>query len=478
MYSGTVKICHSHITFLDGGSNMNYHIEEDAIGPVKVPDNVLWGPQTQRSHENFKIGGRMPYPIIQAILHIKKAAALTNAKLGEISQKKANLIVKTVDELLSGKYYDQFPLVIYQTGSGTQTNMNVNEVISHLAAKIDPGLPLLPNDDINHSQSSNDTFPTAMNIAAYVETMKLLPILKHVKKTFDTKSETYKDVIKIGRTHLQDATPMTVGQEISGWASGIQHNIDYLEVNLPTLLELPIGGTAVGTGLNTAPHYDTEVVKELGKLYDVSFITAPNKFQGMAEHSGLNMVHSVLKTLSADLVKIGNDIRFLASGPRAGYGEFNIPANEPGSSIMPGKVNPTQIEALTMVAATVFGHDATINFAASQGNFEMNVYKPVIISTYLDSVTLLRESIKSWDAKLVAGLTVNPKRMKSLVDQSLMTVTALSPHIGYESAAQIAQKAQKEGTTLREAAISSQKISASDFDKWLIPANMTHPRTK
>lgn len=411
---------------------MAYHIEEDAIGPVKVPNDVLWGPQTQRSHENFKIGGRMPYPVIKAILHIKKSAALTNAKLGELSQAKADLIVKTVDELLTGKYQDQFPLVVYQTGSGTQTNMNVNEVIAHLAAKIQPDLPLLPNDDINHSQSSNDTFPTAMAIAAFLETVKLLPILKHVKATFDQKAQDYKDVIKIGRTHLQDATPMTVGQEISGWASGIQHNIDYLELNLPTLLELPIGGTAVGTGLNTAPDYDVEVVKKLAELYGVSFVNAPNKFQGMAEHSGLNMVHSVLKTLSADLVKIGNDIRFLASGPRAGYGEFNIPANEPGSSIMPGKVNPTQIEALTMVAATVFGHDATINFAASQGNFEMNVYKPVIIATYLDSVNLLQESIQSWDDKLVAGLTINPDRMKALVDQSLMTVTALSPHIGYK----------------------------------------------
>ncbi|MFZ2966005.1 MAG: lyase family protein, partial [Leuconostoc falkenbergense] len=278
--------------------------------------------------------------------------------------------------------------------------------------------------------------------------------------------------------HLQDATPMTVGQEISGWASGIQHNIDYLELNLPTLLELPIGGTAVGTGLNTAPDYDVEVVKKLAELYGVSFVNAPNKFQGMAEHSGLNMVHSVLKTLSADLVKIGNDIRFLASGPRAGYGEFNIPANEPGSSIMPGKVNPTQIEALTMVAATVFGHDATINFAASQGNFEMNVYKPVIIATYLDSVSLLQESIQSWDDKLVAGLTINADRMKALVDQSLMTVTALSPHIGYETSAHIAQKAQKEGTTLREAAIASGKITAADFDKWVVPADMTHPRIK
>ncbi|MFT8497536.1 class II fumarate hydratase [Leuconostoc pseudomesenteroides] len=457
---------------------MAYHIEEDAIGPVKVPNDVLWGPQTQRSHENFKIGGRMPYPVIKAILHIKKAAALTNAKLGELSQAKADLIVKTVDELLMGKYQDQFPLVVYQTGSGTQTNMNVNEVIAHLAAKIQPDLPLLPNDDINHSQSSNDTFPTAMAIAAFLETVKLLPILKHVKATFDQKAQDYKDVIKIGRTHLQDATPMTVGQEISGWASGIQHNIDYLELNLPTLLELPIGGTAVGTGLNTAPDYDVEVVKKLAELYGVSFVNAPNKFQGMAEHSGLNMVHSVLKTLSADLVKIGNDIRFLASGPRAGYGEFNIPANEPGSSIMPGKVNPTQIEALTMVAATVFGHDATINFAASQGNFEMNVYKPVIIATYLDSVSLLQESIQSWDDKLVAGLTINPDRMKALVDQSLMTVTALSPHIGYETSAHIAQKAQKEGTTLREAAIASGKITAADFDKWVVPADMTHPRIK
>ncbi|MDR2661048.1 MAG: class II fumarate hydratase, partial [Lactobacillaceae bacterium] len=383
---------------------LNYHIEEDAIGPVKVPNDVFWGPQTQRSHENFKIGEVMPYSVIEAILHIKKAAAITNAKLGAIAQNKADLIVKTVDELLTGKYRDQFPLVVYQTGSGTQTNMNVNEVISHLASKIQPELPLLPNDDINHSQSSNDTFPTAMAIAAYIETSKLLPILKHVKNTFDSKAEAYKDVIKIGRTHLQDATPMTVGQEISGWASGIQHNINYLELNLPTLLELPIGGTAVGTGLNTATGYDTEVVAKIAELYDIPFIKAPNKFQGMAEHSGLNMVHSVLKTLSADLVKIGNDIRFLASGPRAGYGEFNIPANEPGSSIMPGKVNPTQIEALTMVAASVFGHDVTINFAASQGNFEMNVYKPVIIATYLNSVSLLKESIQSWDEKLLAGM--------------------------------------------------------------------------
>ncbi|KRN27530.1 fumarase [Lactobacillus selangorensis] len=455
-----------------------YRTEEDALGPVQIPIDAPWGPQTERSRQNFKIGPKMPYAVITALLNIKKAAAQANTQLQVLDTDKAQLIIKTVDYLLREDSKADFPLVVYQTGSGTQTNMNVNEVIVHVAKQIDPQQSLHPNDDVNHSQSSNDTFPTAMQIAAYESLQKLYPVLEHLIASFQAKQTDYQAVVKIGRTHLQDATPLTFGQEVSGWVSSLQHDLDALKQVQITLLELPIGGTAVGTGLNTPEHFDQTVVAALTDLYQVPFKAAPNKFQGLTSHSPLVIVHGTLKALAADLLKIGNDIRFLASGPRAGYDEINIPANEPGSSIMPGKVNPTQIEALTMVVARVMGNDTTIGFAASQGNFELNVYKPVLIATFLESVTLLTESIASVDTKLVQGITVNQKRMTELVDRSLMTVTALSPHIGYEKSAQIAQKAQRDGSSLRTAALAAGFVTAAQFDTWVDPLAMTNSQPK
>ncbi|MDV7687560.1 class II fumarate hydratase [Oenococcus oeni] len=453
--------------------NEKYRIEKDTLGEVKIPASALWGPQTERSRQNFKIGQRMPFEIIESLLQIKKAAAVVNEKNGEISKEKSNLIVEVIDQLLVGKYQDAFPLVVYQTGSGTQTNMNVNEVIVHLAAEINPKVLLQANDDVNHSQSSNDTFPTAMAIAAYDAVKKLLSVLEHLENSLNDKALEFKNIVKIGRTHLQDATPITFGQEISGWSSQIKHNFDYLQNNKKTLLELPIGGTAVGTGLNTVKDFDRQMVEQLSVQKGISYLVAPNKFQGLAAHSAINFIHGIFKTLAADLVKIGNDIRFLASGPRSGYGEINIPANEPGSSIMPGKINPTQIEALTMVAARVMGNDTTIDFSSSQGNFEMNVYKPIIIQSFLESAKLLTEAIGSVDKNLIQGITVNQKRMKDLVDNSLMTVTALSPHIGYEKSAKIAQKALRENTKLIDAALASGYVTEKEFREWVDPFKMT-----
>ncbi|MDN5953613.1 MAG: class II fumarate hydratase [Loigolactobacillus coryniformis] len=453
----------------------DFRLEHDSLGPVKVPQSVLWGAQTERSRQNFQTGGPMPYPVIKALLQIKKAAAKVNSSLSEIDPAKATLIEETVDQLLKQDHRKDFPLVVYQTGSGTQTNMNVNEVIVHYAAQIAPDLPLSPNDDVNHAQSSNDTFPAAMMIAAYQACVGLLPVLTQLITAFQKKQTEFATIVKIGRTHLQDATPLTVGQEISGWISALEHDQQYLKQNMATLLELPLGGTAVGTGLNTPANFDQKIVADLAATYQIPFIVAPNKFQGLANHSGLNMIHGCLRTLASDLLKIGNDIRFLASGPRAGYGELIIQANEPGSSIMPGKVNPTQVEALTMVVARIMGNDTTLNFAASQGNFEMNVYKPIIIATFLESTELLTSSIHSLTEKLVKGLQVNAPRMQALVENSLMLVTALTPHIGYEKSAQIAQSAQKQGTTLREAALVSGAVTATEFDQWVKPAAMTHP---
>lgn len=446
---------------------MAYRIEKDALGAVKVPTDVLWGPQTQRSLENFKIGPKMPYSLVQALLMVKLTAAQVNRELGVISKDKADLIVASCRKLYMGDYQDQFPLVIYQTGSGTQTNMNVNEVVVHMARQLNPKLKLHPNDDVNHSQSSNDTFPTAMAITAALAIQEVLAAVFKVRQTIRQKEVEFSDVIKIGRTHLQDATPLTVGQELSGYGSALAHDQRYLEQLQATLLELPIGGTAVGTGLNAPTGFGPKVSARLAQHYQLPFVSAPNKFQGLANHSGLNVVHGGLKTLASDLVKIGNDIRFLASGPRAGYGELQIPANEPGSSIMPGKVNPTQVEALTMVCAKVFGNDTTITFAASQGNFELNVYKPVLIASFLESCQLLTAALTSFDTHLLQGLTVVPERIQTLVAQSLMTVTALTPHIGYNKSAKIAQKAQKEGTTLKDAALALGYLTAEQFDTWM-----------
>lgn len=454
-----------------------YRIETDTLGEVKIPKDVLWGPQTERSLHNFTTGPLMPLLIIRALLNIKKAAALANYDCHNLSVEKKDLIVQSVDTLLQqtdAKLQQSFPLHIYQTGSGTQTNMNVNEVIAHQARLLNGKLEILPNDDVNRSQSSNDTFPTAMNIVALLKVNDLIETLNHLISIFDEKQSIYQKTVKIGRTHLQDATPITFGQEISGWKSTLQHDLNYLKKLSQTLKELAIGGTAVGTGLNTPVGYTKKVTNYLSGFYQIQFIAQTNKFYGLSSHSGLNVVHGAIKTLASDLLKIANDIRWLASGPRASFNEINIPANEPGSSIMPGKVNPTQAEALTMAAVKVMGNDITISIASSQGNFEMNVYKPIIIETFLDSCEILIGTMQNFTDKLVAGLTVNEERMQELVDQSLMTVTALSPHIGYHESAVIAQLAEREHLTLKEAAIKSGKVTASQFDEWVDPLKMTN----
>lgn len=455
----------------------DYRIEADTLGDVKIPKEALWGPQTERSRHNFPTGELMPLPVIKAMLNIKKAAALANFEQGNIEKAKADIIVKAVDTLLAqsdDELRQEFPLHVYQTGSGTQTNMNVNEVIAHQAAKIDDSIEILPNDDVNRSQSSNDTFPTAMNIAAIESVNELQKATRHLIKILDQKQRAFWNVVKIGRTHLQDATPLTFGQEVSGWKSMLQHDSEYLAVLKPTLNELAIGGTAVGTGLNTPAGFADQITKHLNMIYGGNLTAKSNKFYGLAAHSGIDAVHGAIKTLASDLLKVANDVRFLASGPRAGYNELNIPANEPGSSIMPGKVNPTQAEAITMAATRVMGNDTTITVACSQGNFEMNVYKPVIIASFLESCEILTGTIMGFADKMVAGLTINQERMQAFVDHSLMTVTALSPHIGYHASAEIAQLAERENLTLREAALKSGKVTAEQFDQWVDPLKMTN----
>lgn len=455
----------------------DYRIEADTLGDVKIPKEALWGPQTERSRHNFPTGELMPLPVIKAMLNIKKAAALANFEQGNIEKAKTDIIVKAVDTLLAqsdDELRQEFPLHVYQTGSGTQTNMNVNEVIAHQAAKIDDSIEILPNDDVNRSQSSNDTFPTAMNIAAIESVNELQKATRHLIKILDQKQREFWNVVKIGRTHLQDATPLTFGQEVSGWKSMLQHDSEYLAVLKPTLNELAIGGTAVGTGLNTPAGFADQITKHLNMIYGGNLTAKSNKFYGLAAHSGIDAVHGAIKTLASDLLKVANDVRFLASGPRAGYNELNIPANEPGSSIMPGKVNPTQAEAITMAATRVMGNDTTITVACSQGNFEMNVYKPVIIASFLESCEILTGTIMGFADKMVAGLTINQERMQAFVDHSLMTVTALSPHIGYHASAEIAQLAERKNLTLREAALRSGKVTAEQFDQWVDPLKMTN----
>lgn len=454
-----------------------FRIEEDTLGEVKIPKTALWGPQTERSRNNFPTGRFMPIEIIRALLQIKKAAAQSNMELNQISEAKGKLIVESIDTLLALSDEDlrkDFPLKVYQTGSGTQTNMNCNEVVAHQAAKLNPELEILPNDDVNKGQSSNDIFPTAMNIVAADAVAKLEESAQHLIDELKKKQEKYWRVVKIGRTHLQDATPLTFGQEVSGWVSSLEHDLEYLKQLDGTLLELAMGGTAVGTGLNAAPGFADVIAEKVGKVYGHEFTAKSNKFYGLSHHSNLNVVHGAMKTLADDLMKIANDVRFLASGPRAGYDELNIPANEPGSSIMPGKVNPTQAEAITMAAVRVTGNDVVVGMASSQGNFEMNVYKPVLIEAFLESADLLAGTMRGFADKMISGLTVNETRMKELVDNSLMTVTALSPHIGYHDSAKIAQKADKEGTTLREAAIASGKVTPEQFDEWVDPLKMTN----
>ncbi|MBN7274461.1 class II fumarate hydratase [Ligilactobacillus pobuzihii] len=452
-------------------------VEEDTLGKVEIPATALWGPQTERSRNNFPTGSYIPLEIIKALLQIKKAAAQSNEKEGQLPKEKTVPIIKAIDSLLDlsdEKLRADFPLKVYQTGSGTQTNMNVNEVVAHLATKLADGTEILPNDDVNRGQSSNDIFPTAMNMTASVAVKKLEKAVSHLIDELKIKQDKYWRVVKVGRTHLQDATPLTFGQEVSGWVSMLEHDLDYLEKLDDTLLEFPMGGTAVGTGLNADPHFAADIAEKVSEIYGVTFNADTNKFDGLEAHSGLNVVHGAMKTLAADCMKIANDVRFLASGPRAAYGELNIPANEPGSSIMPGKVNPTQAEAITMAAVRVMGNDVVVDMASSQGNFQLNVYKPVLIEAFLESADLLRGTITGFADKMIHGLTVNEERMTELVKNSLMTVTALSPHIGYHDSAKIAQDADKNGTTLKEAALASGKLTEEQFDEWVDPLKMTN----
>ena len=454
-----------------------FRTEEDTLGPVQIPQEALWGPQTERSRHNFPTGQFMPLAIIRALLNIKKAAAQANLELNQIDEAKGKLIIKAIDQLLvlpDDDLRKDFPLKVYQTGSGTQTNMNTNEVVANLAKRLNPDVTVLPNDDVNKGQSSNDVYPTAMNIVAVEALDQLLPAVQHLIDELKAKQEQYWHVVKVGRTHLQDATPLTFGQEVSGYVAALEHDRDYLKQLQPTLLELAIGGTAVGTGLNAAPGMPEKIAEKVSVVYGHEFTVKTNKFFGLANHSGLNVVHGALKTLAADMFKIAQDVRFLASGPRAGYGELNIPANEPGSSIMPGKVNPTQAEAVTMASLRVFGNDTVVSMAASQGNFEMNVYKPVMIDAFLESADLLTGTITGFADKMIAGLTVNDARMKELLDNSLMTVTALSPYIGYHDAAKIAQAADKAGSTLKEAALKSGKVTEEQYDEWMDMLKMTN----
>lgn len=452
---------------------MEMRVERDTLGEVLVPADKYWGAQTERSRQNFRIGEeKMPLAVIYAFAQLKKAAAIVNHKLGKLSEAKKNAIVQACDEIIAKKWDEHFPLVVWQTGSGTQSNMNVNEVISRRGNELlgNSGEKIHPNDDVNMSQSSNDTFPTAMHIAGYTEIVeKLFPAIEQMIATLKEKEEEYKDLIKIGRTHLQDATPLTLGQEISGWRNMLEKDLAMLKQTADYLLDLAIGGTAVGTGINAPKNFGEEVARQLREQTGYPFRSSPNKFQSLTSHDEIVAVHGVLKALAADLMKIANDVRWLASGPRSGLGEITIPANEPGSSIMPGKVNPTQSEAVTMVATQVFGNDAAIGFAASQGNFELNVFKPVIIYNFLQSVRLLADSIRSFHDRCLVGLKANEGRIKELMERSLMLVTALNPHIGYEKAAEIAKLAHREGISLKEAALKTGYVTEEQYDEWVDP---------
>lgn len=459
---------------------MNYRIEKDTMGEVQVPADKYWGAQTERSRNNFKIGSEasMPKEIIEAFAYLKKAAAYANTDLGVLPSEKRDLIAKVCDEISKGELNDQFPLVIWQTGSGTQSNMNVNEVISNRAlvlggGKLGEKSPIHPNDDVNKSQSSNDTFPTAMHIAAYKKVIThTLPAVEKLRDTLLKKSEKFKDVVKIGRTHLMDATPLTLGQEFSGYVAQLDHAIKAIKNTLTHLSELALGGTAVGTGLNTPKGYDVKVAEYISKFTRLPFVTAPNKFEALAAHDAIVETHGALKQLAVSLFKIAQDIRLLASGPRSGIGELFIPENEPGSSIMPGKVNPTQNEAMTMVCAQVLGNDTTISFSGTQGNYELNVFKPVMAYNFLQSAQLLGDACKSFNDHCAVGIEPNYTRIKELVNNSLMLVTALNTHIGYENAAKIAKTAHKNGTTLKEEAINLGLVTAEQFDQWVRPEDM------
>lgn len=457
---------------------MEYRIEHDTMGEVKVPADRYWGAQTQRSFENFKIGNsKMPIEIVHAFGVLKKAAALANKRLEMIDAQRADLISSVCDEIIAGKLDDHFPLVVYQTGSGTQSNMNVNEVVANRGNEIAGEKLLHPNDHVNKSQSSNDTFPTAMHIAALqVTAEKVLPAVRGLRDSLSKLEESYMDIVKTGRTHLQDATPLTLGQEISGWRSMLDHNEKQIEEAMTSLYELALGGTAVGTGLNAHRDFGKASAEEISKITGFDFVTAENKFHSLTSKDAIVYVHGAFKALAANLMKIANDVRWLASGPRCGIGEIMIPENEPGSSIMPGKVNPTQCEALTMVCTQVMGNDVTIGIAASQGNFQLNVFMPVMINNFIESATLLSDAMISFEKNCVCGIKPNNEKIKENLDKSLMLVTALNPHIGYENAAKIAKLAHKEGITLKAAAAKLGLVAEEDFDKLVDPSKMIAPK--
>jgi fumarate hydratase class II len=461
----------------------NVRIERDTFGNIEVPADKLWGAQTQRSLQNFKISGeRMPRELVVALAQVKRAAAQVNLDLGVLARDKAQAIIAAADEVIAGQHADEFPLVVWQTGSGTQSNMNMNEVLANRGSELMGGergesRKLHPNDDVNKGQSSNDVFPTAMNVAATAALIKrVLPSLHKLRDTLAGKAKQLSDVVKIGRTHLQDATPLTVGQEMSGWVAQLDHSMLHVEASLPHLCELALGGTAVGTGLNAHPEFASRVAAELVKITGLPLITAPNKFEALAANDAVVAAHGALKTVAASLNKIANDVRWLASGPRCGLGELRIPENEPGSSIMPGKVNPTQSEAMTMLCAQVMGNDVAVNIGGMSGNFELNVFKPLIIHNFLHSARLIADGAVSFNDNCAVGIEIDKQRIDELMHNSLMLVTALNPHIGYDKAAQIAKKAHKEGSSLRAAAIALGYVTAEQFDAWVRPEEMIGPR--
>ena len=453
--------------------------EKDSMGAIDVPADKLWGAQTQRSLEHFRISTeKMPVSLIQALALTKRAAAKVNQDLGLLAADKATAIINAADEVLAGKHPDEFPLAIWQTGSGTQSNMNMNEVLANRASELLGGVrgmerKVHPNDDVNKSQSSNDVFPTAMHVAAVIAIREqLIPQLNVLKTTLNEKAQAFRDIVKIGRTHLQDATPLTLGQEISGWVAMLEHNLKHIDHSLPHLAELALGGTAVGTGLNTHPEYAVRVAEELASITGQPFVTAPNKFEALATCDALVHTHGALKGLAASLMKIANDVRWLASGPRCGIGEISIPENEPGSSIMPGKVNPTQCEAMTMLCCQVLGNDVAVNLGGASGNFELNVYRPMVIHNVLQSIRLLADGMESFNEHCAVGIEPNRERINQLLNESLMLVTALNTHIGYDKAAEIAKKAHKEGLTLKASALALGYLTEAEFDAWVRPEAM------
>jgi fumarate hydratase class II len=458
---------------------MNTRTESDSMGPIEVPADRLWGAQTQRSLEHFDISGEhLPVELIRALAQVKRACAVVNPPLAGLDADTAQAIVAAADEVIAGRHSAEFPLVIWQTGSGTQSNMNLNEVLANRASELlggarGGGRLVHPNDDVNRSQSSNDVFPTAMHLAALEGlTQRLLPALAGLRDTLAAKAVAFDDIVKIGRTHLQDATPLTLGQEISGWVAQLSHAERHVRAALPHLYELALGGTAVGTGLNAPPGFSVQVVAELARHTGLPLVSAPNKFEALASCDALVHAHGALKGLAASLMKIANDVRWLASGPRSGLGELSIPENEPGSSIMPGKVNPTQCEALTMLCCQVMGNDVAINMGGASGNFELNVFRPMVAHNFLQSVRLLADGMRSFDHHCAVGIEPNRERINELLARSLMLVTALNPYIGYDRAAQIAKKAHREGLSLREAALALGLVSGEDFDRWVVPARM------